>query len=117
VLFTPSEDIAGKVDQITTPRLREAIRIKDKLERESAIDAVLQDVFDEISSEYPEREDEVGEAFHDILRREVRAMILDEEIRPDSRRPEEIRPVSCEVAIVPRVHGSGLFTRGPNPGA
>ncbi len=112
VLFTPSEDIAGKVDQITTPRLREAIRIKDKLERESAIDAVLQDVFDEISSEYPEREDEVGEAFHDILRREVRAMILDEEIRPDSRRPEEIRPVSCEVSIVPRVHGSGLFTRG-----
>ena len=39
-------------------------------------------------------------------------MIVDEEVRPDGRRPDEIRPVSCEVSIIPRVHGSGLFTRG-----
>ena len=111
-LFIPSEDIVARVDELATPRLKEAIKIKDKLERESAIDEVLQSVFDEIAEEYPERDEEIEEAFHDILKREVRAMILNEELRPDLRRPDEIRPVSCEVSIVPRVHGSGLFTRG-----
>jgi polyribonucleotide nucleotidyltransferase len=112
VLFVPAEDIVARVDGLATPRLRDVIRIKDKLEREAAIGAVLQDVFDQIAEEYPEREEEIEEAFHDILKREVRAMILDEEIRPDLRRPGEIRPVSCEVSVIPRVHGSGLFTRG-----
>ena len=112
VLFIPAEDIAARVDEVATPKLQQAIRIKDKLEREEAIDGVLEEVFEQISEEFPEREDEIGEAFHDILRREVRAMILNEEVRPDFRRPDEIRPVSCEAGIIPRVHGSGLFTRG-----
>ena len=112
ILFVPAEDIVARVDGLATPKLRGAIKIKDKLEREAAIEEVLHSVFDAIAEEYPEREEEIEEAFHDILKREVRAMILNEEIRPDLRRPEEIRPVSCEVAVIPRVHGSGLFTRG-----
>ncbi len=112
VLFVPAENVMARVDELATPKLKEAIRTKDKLEREAAIDAVLREVFDAIAEEFPEQEGEISEAFHDTLKREVRAMILNEEVRPDLRRPDEIRPISCEVAVVPRVHGSGLFTRG-----
>lgn len=112
VLFVPGEDVVARVDELATPKLRDAIRIKDKLEREAAIEEVLQGVFDQIADEFPEREEEIEEAFHDILKREVRAMILNEGIRPDLRRPDEIRPITCEVSVIPRVHGSGLFTRG-----
>ncbi|HHY17167.1 MAG TPA: polyribonucleotide nucleotidyltransferase, partial [Firmicutes bacterium] len=112
VLFVPSEGVVARVNELGAPRLREAIRVKEKLERETAIDNVFKEVFEAISEEYPEQEDEIAEAFHDLMRKEVRAMILDEGVRPDLRRPDEIRPISCEVAVVPRVHGSGLFTRG-----
>ena len=112
ILFVPAEDIVARVDGLATPKLRGAIKIRRQTEREAAIEEVLHSVFDAIAEEYPEREEEIEEAFHDILKREVRAMILNEELRPDLRRPDEIRPVSCEVSIVPRVHGSGLFTRG-----
>ena len=48
----------------------------------------------------------------DILKEEVRRLILEEEIRPDNRKIDEIRPITCEVGLLPRTHGSGLFTRG-----
>ena len=109
VLFVPSEGVVARVNELGAPRLREAIRVKEKLERETAIDNVFKEVFEAISEEYPEQEDEIAEAFHDLMRKEVRAMILDEGVRPDLRRPDEIRPISCEVAVVPRVHGLSLI--------
>jgi len=111
-LFVPDEEIVCKVQGFVTDRLKEAIRIKDKLERESAIDSVMKETLNMMAEEFPDREGEIQEAFNDILKILVRAMILEEEVRPDGRRPSEIRPISCEVSIIPRVHGSGLFTRG-----
>ncbi len=111
-LFVPGEEIVCKVQGFVTDRLKEAIRIKDKLERESAIDSVMKETLNMMAEEFPDRESEIQEAFNDILKILVRDMILEEEVRPDGRRPSEIRPISCEVSIIPRVHGSGLFTRG-----
>ncbi|HHW18435.1 MAG TPA: polyribonucleotide nucleotidyltransferase [Firmicutes bacterium] len=112
VIFAPGEDVVARVRELATPRIREAIRVEEKLSRESAIDEILQEVFAEMAEEFPEREGEIAEAFHDVLKEEVRRMILETGTRPDGRRPDEIRPITCEVAVLPRVHGSALFTRG-----
>jgi len=111
-IFVPSEEIKTQVQQLAGDKLNLAIRIEEKIERENAIDEVLKEVLEALSEEFPEQESEITEAFDDVLKTKVRAMIVDEEVRPDGRRPDEIRPVSCEVSIIPRVHGSGLFTRG-----
>jgi len=112
VIFSAGEDVVARVRELAVPKIRQAIRVEEKLSRESAIDEILQEVFDELAEEFPERESEIGEAFHDVLKEEVRATILETETRPDGRRPDEIRPISCEVGVLPRVHGSAIFTRG-----
>lgn len=112
VIFKPGEDVVARVDAVVSPRIRQAIRVEEKLSRESAIDELLQSAVDELAPEFPDRENEIAEAFHDVLKREVRSMILETGIRPDGRKPDEIRPITCEVSVLPRVHGSALFTRG-----
>lgn len=112
VLFTAAEDVVERVREIATPKIRQAITIHEKLSRESAIDEILQEVLEATVEEFPERESEIAEAFHNVLKEEVRALILEQGIRPDGRRPNEIRPITCEVHVLPRVHGSAIFTRG-----
>lgn len=111
-VYLPDQEVQSKVSEIAAPKLKQAIRVEEKLSRESALDDVLQDVLDQTAEDLPERESEVGAAFHDVLREEVRSMILETGRRPDGRQPDEIRPISCEVEVLPRVHGSALFTRG-----
>jgi polyribonucleotide nucleotidyltransferase len=112
VLYLPGGDVVARVTEVATPKIRQAIRVEEKLSRESAIDDIAREVYSALADEFPERESEVGEAFRDVLKREVRAMILETGKRPDGRRPDEIRPVTCEVKVLPRVHGSAIFTRG-----
>lgn len=112
VLYLAGEDVVARVGEIATPKVRQAIRVEEKLSRESAIDDILQEVFTELGEEFADREGEISEAFHAILKTEVRDMILETGRRPDGRQPDQIRPISCEVAVLPRVHGSAIFTRG-----
>ena len=112
ILFLPGEDVVARVSEVATPKIRQAIRVEEKLSRESAIDEIASEVFADLAQEFPERESEINEAFHDVLKREVRAMILETGRRPDGRQPDEIRPITCEVGVLPRVHGSAIFTRG-----
>lgn len=92
-------------------RLREVIaETNTKEERNEALNALRNELMAELGEEYEKRE--VRETFDDLLRAEVRRIILDDGIRPDGRAPDEIRPISCEVGLAPRAHGSGLFTRG-----
>jgi len=92
--------------------LTAAIRTEEKLAREEKIAAVKQEVLEHFLEEYPEQEREIKDTLDTIVRARVRQLILEEEIRPDGRGLRDIRPVSCEVGVLPRVHGSGLFTRG-----
>jgi polyribonucleotide nucleotidyltransferase len=98
-------------------RLKEAINNPDKSVRQEATDALQADVLahfttDEPEEELPARIKAVQKAFDALLKEEVRSAILARGLRVDGRAPNEIRPISVDVGLVPRVHGSGLFTRG-----
>ncbi|HHX29362.1 MAG: polyribonucleotide nucleotidyltransferase [Bacillota bacterium] len=112
VLYLPGQDIVERVAELATPKVRQAIRVEEKLSRESFIEDILQEVYTELGEEFAEREAEISEAFHSVLKAEVRGMILETGRRPDGRGPDDIRPITCEVAVLPRVHGSAIFTRG-----
>lgn len=116
-LFLVSEEVEQAISDNFADELETAFRVKEKKEREIAIDAVKEEVMKYFAEqwdegEFAERRGEVSEAFHKILKEKVRKLILTEQIRPDGRKPDEIRPISCEIGILPRAHGSGLFTRG-----
>ncbi len=111
-LYLPDQDVQSKVRGLASPKVRQAIRVEEKLSRESALDDVYKEVFDEAIVDLPEKDTAIGAAFHDVLKEEVRGMILETGRRPDGRQPDEIRKITCEVDVLPRVHGSAIFTRG-----
>ncbi|MBR0283627.1 MAG: polyribonucleotide nucleotidyltransferase, partial [Selenomonadaceae bacterium] len=93
-------------------KLDAAVRNPDKLKRDEDIAAVKAEVVEHFIEEYPEATKEIAYVLHKMTKEIVRRMITHEKIRPDGRGLEEVRPVSCEVGVLPRTHGSGLFTRG-----
>ena len=114
-LFEVDEEIRAEVLEMAEARMIEAIQTEEKLAREAAIDEVK----DEVIAAFEERAEEdelimkhVTTALDDIVKDEVRRLITEEKIRPDGRKPDEIRPIDTEVNMLPRTHGSGLFTRG-----
>ena len=92
--------------------IREAIQNPDKKARESATAEMLTQLTADLAERFPERVGEIKPALEDQTYQELRRLILDEHRRPDGRAPDEIRPVTCEVGLLPRAHGSALFTRG-----
>ncbi|WP_436663488.1 polyribonucleotide nucleotidyltransferase [Alicyclobacillus acidoterrestris] len=112
VLHRVEESLNEAVRSYATERIRVAVRNPDKLAREAAISEVNEEVQEHFAEQFPEMENDIAEVLHDILKEEVRSAILNEGIRPDGRKLTEIRPISCEVGVLPRTHGSGLFTRG-----
>lgn len=107
----PGEDVRQAVAR-HGPAIREAIQNPDKKAREGATATVLEALAQELQEQFPERVSEVKAALEAQTDQELRAMILDEGRRPDGRGPEDIRPIICEVGLLPRAHGSALFTRG-----
>lgn len=109
--FTVSEELRQIVAERLDGRLKQILaETRGKEERNQALNALQDELLAELGDQY--QESQIKEVFNDLLRAEVRRQILEEGIRPDGRRPEEIRPISCEVGISPRAHGSGLFNRG-----
>ncbi|TDL97778.1 polyribonucleotide nucleotidyltransferase [Macrococcus brunensis] len=92
--------------------LSKAIQTKDKLEREENITAVKLQIIEKYEGHPEETMTVVNKTFDSLIKEEVRRLITEEKVRPDGRRPEEIRPLDSEVGLLPRAHGSGLFTRG-----
>lgn len=105
-------DMEKAVREFATPEILKAIRIYDKQEREAYLSKITEETLLHFAETYPEKEKEISDILYSILKEEVRKMITKEGIRPDGRKSNEIRPISCEVGILPRTHGSGLFTRG-----
>src|SRR5699024_3674269 len=104
------EVIYTKVEEQAKEKLTAAIKVEEKHSREEAISAVKEE-----SSEQYENEDEISHVkmtLDDLVKTEVRRLITEKKVRPDGRNIDEIRPVSSRVSILPRTHGSGLFTRG-----
>ena len=111
-LFVPDPEVERQVEEQAAGPLREAIMNPDKLEREAAIERVQSETRARFEETFPEKGQDIDAVLRKLLKREVRKMICDKSVRPDGRAPDEIRRISCEVAMLPRTHGSGLFTRG-----
>ena len=112
VLKQIPEDIDAAVRAYATGRMQEAIHTFDKLERLDNMDAVEVETKEHFAEIYPDNDKDIAAVLYNITKESVRNMILDEGVRPDNRKTTEIRPVWCETGLLPRVHGSGLFTRG-----
>jgi polyribonucleotide nucleotidyltransferase len=111
-LFLPDAELEAAVREMALEPLREALRAPDKLAREAAIENVNRRVTEAVLERFPDKGKEIQAVLKHILKNEVRSAIIHDHIRPDGRALDEIRPISIEVGILPRVHGSGLFTRG-----
>lgn len=119
VLFTPDAELEAEVKAKYEKPIREAVSIQKKLERYEAIDRLV----DEAVAEYEAREYESDKEKADVLKQvnkiargieadEVRRLIIEDKVRPDGRQIDEIRPLNSQVDLLPRVHGSAMFTRG-----
>src|SRR5690606_12235348 len=114
VLHEIDPELEKEVRQMAEADLKKAIQIVEKQARQDAIDAIMDDVVEKFQEKEVEEAliKDVKEVLHKIVKEEVRRLITKEKIRPDGRAIDEIRPLSSEVQIFPRTHGSGLFTRG-----
>lgn len=111
-VFQPDPVIEEKVRAFGSDLLADAINQEDKVIREEETSAAKEKIRSEFEEDMEEYEKDIDEVIENIIRENVRSGILEREHRPDDRKLDEIRPISMEVGLLPRVHGSGLFTRG-----
>ena len=111
-LYKVPEEIDQAVREYAEGKMRTAIQTYDKMERLENMDAVEVETKEYFAETYPENEKDIANVLYNITKEQVRSLILDDEIRPDNRKHTEIRPIWCETGILPRTHGTGLFTRG-----
>ncbi len=105
--------LTGQVKALVAQGIRDAIMIPNKTARQERLDLILADAIEKLKNpEDPNRERHVKIVFHGLEYTEVRNMILERGTRADGRGPADIRPITCEVGVLPRTHGSALFTRG-----
>jgi polyribonucleotide nucleotidyltransferase len=109
---TVDEELKGKVSAFVLPRFEAAVHSANKAERAAALSQVREELIEALGEEYAERLKEVIGFYEKELKAYVRNKILDEGMRVDGRDLKTIRPVSCEVGLLPRTHGSAIFTRG-----
>ena len=106
------EALAERVKTMAADAVRQALVIPGKMDRHVKLREIKAGLMEQLGEEYAERKAEVSEIYSDIQKQLSRAMILQEGRRMDGRRFDEIRPITCEVGLLPRPHGSALFTRG-----
>ncbi|MHB1457425.1 MAG: polyribonucleotide nucleotidyltransferase [Armatimonadota bacterium] len=111
-LHQVSPELLGEVRTRASEEISNAIQQPDKAQREEGITLLKQEIVCRMAPDFPDQESELDEAVEKVVKEEIRKLILDKGIRPDGRKPDEIRKITCEVGLLPRVHGSGLFTRG-----
>ena len=113
--FTPpetDETLVTVVQEAAAGNIRKALTIPDKMPRYDAMRQVKKDLMDSLGEDYAERGEEISKIFGDLKKSISRDIILKENKRIDNRNFDEIRPISCEVGLLSRPHGSALFTRG-----
>lgn len=112
VKFVADANIEQEIREYAAPIINEAIIVEDKLERQEKIDNFKSAAKEIFLEKYPENSADIDDALYKIVKEKVRENILVRGIRPDNRTIDEIRKITCEVGLLPRTHGSGLFTRG-----
>jgi polyribonucleotide nucleotidyltransferase len=113
--FTPppvDEELQTKVAEFVQPRFEAAVRSSDKASRSAALSLVQEELIQALGQEYPERLKDIIAFYEKELKAYVRNNILDHALRPDGRGLKDVRTIGCEVGLLPRTHGSAIFTRG-----
>ncbi len=113
----PDPELASRLREMARPRIEEAMAITEKQQRNQALSTVREDVTDELKEaldpeEFEKAEGQIRDILRDIEKAAMRELILAEGARPDGRGLDVVRDISCEVGVLPRTHGSALFTRG-----
>ena len=117
VSFATDKDVYAEIKENFKERMYQDVQAQDKEVRDANMDKLAEDIQAYFVEKYGEEETEaksteIANSIHDLEKECVREMIFKEHKRPDGRRIDEIRPLSCEVGVLPRVHGSAIFTRG-----
>jgi polyribonucleotide nucleotidyltransferase len=110
----PAKDpvIVDRVASLATQTIQAAMAIRDKQQRYAALDSCGGEVKTALAPDFPERAGEVGEAFESLKKKHLRELVLSTGKRIDGRGTTDIRQITCEAGVLPRTHGSALFTRG-----
>ncbi len=111
-LYTIDPEIDADVRAYASEKIDWVLDTFDRKEREVREEEVTADVLAYFAEKYPEGKRNIGDSLYYLKKEKVRAKIIDKGVRPDGRATTEIRPIWCQAGILPRVHGSGVFTRG-----
>ncbi len=106
------EDLFNKVKELAEEKIHTAVQVKDKIGRNNALSIVKEKLIADLGEDFQERTGEVKSIFQDLVKQVSRDIVLKEDKRIDGRAFDEVRHIACETGILPRPHGSALFTRG-----
>ena len=112
ILKQRDEDLFNAIIEFGKEQIISALRTPNKMEREENLDNITKEIFEKFLPDYEDKKGEINSAIESVIVDEVRRLIIEEGIRPDDRELDEVRKISCERGLLPRTHGSGLFTRG-----
>ncbi|MBL4934887.1 polyribonucleotide nucleotidyltransferase [Clostridium sp. YIM B02515] len=111
-LYKVAKELENEVREFSFNLIKDAMYITDKDKRNEAMDSAKSKISETFAEKYPDNSSDISDVVYRIQKEVVRNMILNEKRRPDGRSFDQIRPIGCEVALLPRTHGTGLFTRG-----
>ena len=106
------EDLFNAIIEFGKEQIISALRTPNKMEREENLDKITKEILEKFLPDYEDKKGEINAAIESVIVDEVRRLIIEEGTRPDDRELDEVRKISCERGLLPRTHGSGLFTRG-----
>lgn len=112
ILKQRDEDLFNAIIEYGKAQIISALRTPNKMEREENLDKITKEIFEKFLPNYEDKKGEINAAIESVIVDEVRRLIIEDGIRPDDRELDEVRKISCERGLLPRTHGSGLFTRG-----
>ena len=105
-------DLPEKLENLGRNPIKDALQLTEKVSRHQKLDQIRDEIIEKLGEEYEEFQSKIKEYLHNIEKEEVRQMIVQENRRLDGRGMDDIREITCEVGVLPRAHGSALFTRG-----
>ena len=108
----PREELVKEIEEYGSAKLKDALMDANKLEREANVDKAKKEIAEVFLDKYPDEGADVAYVIQKLVKKIVRHTIAVEKVRPDGRALDEVRKVTCRVGVLPRVHGSALFTRG-----
>jgi polyribonucleotide nucleotidyltransferase len=114
--WEPLAEVVSRVREQAQGRIEEALNLREKTERVQALASIRSDVADQLAGDFPENLSDIKRAVEDVEAATMRQQVLERGERVDGRDLDTVRPITCDVGLLPRAHGSALFTRGQTQG-